>query len=483
MTWLKRKLSLVIDRPAHGQAAGWIRLMRYGAALLLVVLGTWGRLLLPLDDAPFLLFMPIIFVTGFLCGRGPGILATLLSALAADYLSWRHAGLDMLAFSQLLALALYILLCLGLVMVCDALRRVLARRRGDLEALQSINDALLLSRAELQANEAFLRSVLESSPDCIKILDLDARITFMNLHGQSVMEVENFSDIQSCSWPDFWQDVHNEAAIAAIAIAKNGGTGHFQGPCPTFAGTPKWWDVVVTAISNQDGSPEKLLAISRDITEQKEAEAQQELLNHELGHRLKNMLAMVQAIANQTLRRAGSLQEARVAFESRLIALGTAQDVLTGKQWESAEFGAIVRNALIAHGVESGRFEIAGPALQMSSRCSLALSLALHELATNATKYGALSVERGHVRIGWEMRNGKDGLTVHFRWKESGGPPVIPPQKTGFGSVLIERSLAGYFRGTAQIDYPEDGVAFTLEGPVTTLKSDFTTGKVEIMQL
>ena len=120
--------------------------------------------------------------------------------------------------------------------------------------------------AEQRADAQFMRSVLASSNDCIKVLDLDASLLFMSEGGQVVMEVSDFNDVRGCPWPDFWTDAGNTAAIAAIETAKAGGLGHFQGLAETMAGNSKWWDVQVTPILDADGAPEKLLAISRDIT-------------------------------------------------------------------------------------------------------------------------------------------------------------------------------------------------------------------------
>ena len=112
----------------------------------------------------------------------------------------------------------------------------------------------------------FLRSVLASSSDCIKVLDLDGRLVFMSEGGQRVMEVSDFNAIRGCPWPDFWQDQGNTDARAAVEAAKAGGAGHFQGAANTMAGTPRYWDVRVTPILGQDGRPQRLLSVSRDIT-------------------------------------------------------------------------------------------------------------------------------------------------------------------------------------------------------------------------
>ena len=247
-------------------AIDWPRGWRYLAALAVVILVALLRWQLPLASVPFLLFMPGMFAVGFLFGKGPGIFATLLSAAVVGCVFMAPEGKHWLSADEALGIFLYLLICLGLVHLCALSRRTLAQRGEDLAATRAANLALLDSRMALEANEAFLRSVLESSPDCIKILDLEARVTFMSEQGMRAMHVGDFNTIEHCPWPEFWQGEGNRAALAAVEDAKAGRTGHFQGYCETMAGVPKWWDVVVTPILDTDGTPEKILAISRDIT-------------------------------------------------------------------------------------------------------------------------------------------------------------------------------------------------------------------------
>ena len=143
------------------------------------------------------------------------------------------------------------------------------------------------NRERQRVDQEFMRSVLASSDDCIKVLDLDAKLVFMSEGGQRVMEVSDFNDIRGCPWPDFWQGDLNTQAKAAVASAKAGGSGHFQGVTSTFKGTPKWWDVRVTPILDENAKPEKILAISRDITREKRAGRKLEALL-ELGDRLRD---------------------------------------------------------------------------------------------------------------------------------------------------------------------------------------------------
>lgn len=587
-----------------------------------------------------------------------------------------------------------------------------------------------IAEARQQADAAFMHSVLASSADCIKVLDLDAKLTFMNEGGQKVMEVSDFNEVKGCPWPGFWAGQARGDVLAALEAAKAGGIGHFQGQADTFRGNPRWWDVQVTPIRGADGRPDKLLAVSRDISAQKAvehrlaasearwrglfdgmqegfflgelirdaqgratdyrfleinpafarqsglpadsigrtmrsfvpdidqglidryagvvetgdpiafeidvpalgrhfevrankehgdrfsclflditarkeaeaamqasearlttvmetvpvgillaeapsgrilmgnrrladilghdtlyasssagygdfvafhadgrpvaahefplarlcageceqahlevqyqqpdgrrpwiaiageaikdargrtvgavvavsdietrkvAEAHQTLINHELSHRLKNTLAMVQAIARQTLSTAPDQKSACNTLSARLIALGRAHDILLTGQGESADIRAIIAGTLNLHDDGgSGRFVIEGPAFRLGEKAALSLSLMLHELATNAAKYGALSTPTGQVRFGWTLDGRPGEEIVEMVWQEEGGPRVEVPTRKGFGTRLIERGLAGTVGGTVTTRYPPDGVICTLTAPLAGLQS------------
>lgn len=321
-----------------------------------------------------------------------------------------------------------------------------------------------IAAEESRADVAFLRGVLASSADCIKILDLDARLVFMSEGGQQVMEVSDFNAVAGCHWPDFWRQAGNPAAMTAIDTAKAGGVGHFQGMANTFAGSPRWWDVQVTPILGADGLPERLLAVSRDITKAKRAEEQTRLLSDELQHRVRNTMTMVQAIVHQTLRRASTPQAAQDAIERRLAAMDRAHTLLMRDSWTSSDLRSVVDTSLNLHDDgAAGRFRINGPEMRLDAQAAMSLALLLHELATNATKYGALSTQKGWVEIGWTAARepGQDpkALRLDLTWRELGGPPVIPPTQRGFGSRLIERGLASVLEGQAIISFLNEGVS------------------------
>lgn len=199
-----------------------------------------------------------------------------------------------------------------------------------------------------------------------------------------------------------------------------------------------------------------------------EREEQLGLLNQELGHRLKNQLAIIQAVASQTIRQAGDLKGANEALSSRLAALGRATDVLTRSDWTAADLHTLARTALMAHQSVAGRFHLKGPAIRFGPQVSLGLTLAFHELMTNAIKYGALSNDEGRVDLSWSVRPGPNDGEPRFDlvWREVGGPTVKPPTRRGFGSLMIERSLRAYFRGDTAIDYDPAGLVFRIDAPL-----------------
>jgi PAS domain S-box-containing protein len=206
---------------------------------------------------------------------------------------------------------------------------------------------------------------------------------------------------------------------------------------------------------------------TEDIHERKVAEEHQRLLINELNHRVKNTLATVQAIAFQTLKGDLSLAEARARFEARLQALSRAHNMLTDRNWEGAPLDRVVAEATEYLAGEQDRFKIEGAAVWLAPRAALALALALHELGTNAAKYGALSAESGRVTIGWAV----EGNRLRLVWKESGGPAVVEPKRRGFGSRLIERGIQSDLGGPATILFEPDGLCCRIEASLAAVQA------------
>jgi len=314
----------------------------------------------------------------------------------------------------------------------------------------------------------FIEAALAESDDCIKIIGLDGTLQYMSEGGQRVMEVDDFEAVRGCPWPDFWQGQGSLDAVAAIEAARSGHRAHFTGYANTAKGNPRVWDVKVCPILSADGTVESILSVSRDITALKAFEKEQSLLRHELSHRIKNILAIVQSVANQTLKNNDEMRVAKPALLARLAALGRAHDILMQSAHDTTTMRAVVETA--SREQPKGRLLAEGPEIAMSAKSGLALALALHELSTNAMKYGALSNENGQVAISWQVVPDDEGDQLEFIWVESNGPAVVPPDRKGFGSQMIERALSAYVRGRAELDYRPAGLVFRLTAPVIAFK-------------
>jgi PAS domain S-box-containing protein len=228
-----------------------------------------------------------------------------------------------------------------------------------------------------------------------------------------------------------------------------------------------WVSSRAVPIRQPNGLVTEWFGAATDISERRRHDEHQRLLVNELNHRVKNTLAIVQSMALQTLRDCDDATLAADRFESRLHALSQAHDMLTRKRWEGASLDDIVR-AAIAPCVQqdTDRFEIAGGRVELDPQRALALTMALHELCTNAMKYGALSVQDGRVAIHWRCEGAGSARRLELRWEESGGPPVAPPTRRGFGSRLIERGLRHDLGGDVSLDFAPAGVVCRIDVPL-----------------
>lgn len=212
------------------------------------------------------------------------------------------------------------------------------------------------------------------------------------------------------------------------------------------------WGVVEFDGDGPNRKPVAIVGASRDLTKQKQAEELQRLLLSELNHRVKNTLATVQAITAQTLRGARDLPSAKEALDRRIRSLAQAHDLLTVRAWTGANFVDVVMRSLDAFA--PSQVELSGGDIDISPKHALSLSLVLHELATNAAKYGALSCPEGRVRVRWGLQEGM----LRLDWEECGGPPVVPPGKKGFGSRLLEELVGRDLNGDTKLTYDVSGV-------------------------
>jgi PAS domain S-box-containing protein len=240
------------------------------------------------------------------------------------------------------------------------------------------------------------------------------------------------------------------------AIAVNEPRGQFEYRIHLPDGSTRDIASVSDTMLTPEGRRKRMVGVFADVTEHRRAENRQLLLINELNHRVKNTLATIQSIASQTLRTAPDLTRAREAFESRLVALAAAHDVLTAESWNGALLSDVVAAAMAPfESAVRPRIRTSGPPVWLNAQHALALTLALHELATNASKYGALSTPDGDVSIRW--RQSLDG-ELSLSWIEQGGPPVSTPDRPGFGSRLLQRGLAHELHGDVVSTFARDGV-------------------------
>ncbi|MEO5961947.1 MAG: HWE histidine kinase domain-containing protein [Thermomonas sp.] len=226
----------------------------------------------------------------------------------------------------------------------------------------------------------------------------------------------------------------------------------------------RYVDFIYEAILDENGSVTGIFVEGHDVTEMhlaQEAQRRQarhlQLLVDELNHRVKNTLAIVQGLAQQTFRGDAANNDARDAFNGRLAALASAHDVLTREHWETADVGEIIRQSLDAHGARSHRFVIEGPLVRLQPQTAVTLAMVVHELCTNAAKHGALSNEAGQVHVQWQVEENPEAC-MQLRWQESDGPAVAPPGHRGFGSRMIRRALSAEPGGDVQLHFHEQGV-------------------------
>jgi PAS domain S-box-containing protein len=226
-----------------------------------------------------------------------------------------------------------------------------------------------------------------------------------------------------------------------------------------------WVEIAASLVRDQQDSEPFAVRIQRDVTDNKRAEEQQRLLLNELNHRVKNTLAVVQGLSHQTFKRGGVETELLQAFDGRLGALAAAHNLLMQHTWAPTPIQDATEVALRPFHTTKGRITLDGPATLLTPSATVTLTLALHELATNAAKYGALSNENGTVAIRWTI----ESEILEFVWQESGGPAVTRPQQTGFGTRLLERAVASDLGASVTVDYHPSGVICTISAPLARI--------------
>ena len=333
----------------------------------------------------------------------------------------------------------------------------------------TLRDVSEWKRADLERQRSgdLPRTIVATAPALIYAKDIQGRILVandpvLNLIGKPLDQVQGRSDREFLDDPEQGDSVMRNDR----RIMQQGQTETLEDSVSGPDGVVRTWISTKAPMRGGNGEVVGLVRISVEITEQKRAQDRLRLMVNELNHRVKNTLSTVQAIASQTLR--GLDPDLRRSLDGRLLALASAHDILTRESWERGTVRDVVAEALNPFdGWDAARFWISGPPVSLRPAAVLALALGLHELATNALKYGALSDAAGRVEIRWEITEGEDRL-LRFTWAERNGPKVSVPTRRGFGTRLLERTLAQDMRGSTRIDFDDPrGVVYCIEAPLT----------------
>ena len=228
-------------------------------------------------------------------------------------------------------------------------------------------------------------------------------------------------------------------------------------------------DLWIRPLKSSHGDPHNLVASAVDVTDRYESEETQKLLMRELDHRMKNTLQVIQAIIRRTAKSHSTVDGFEQSLIGRVNAMSRAHELLAEERWHGADLSTVVRQEAGSFDM-GGSIKVEGPSVRLSPKAALSFALAVHELGTNASKYGALSSTQGNVRVTWDIDRTGDEPRLDLRWQEFDGPEVRPPTAKGFGSLLLERSIAYELQGDAEVQYLKEGVLCTISAPLRTIR-------------
>jgi PAS domain S-box-containing protein len=402
------------------------------------------------EATPFITMFPAVLITSVIAGFWPGLLAIALSVIASWYFFLSPPlAFGFLSASEAIALGLYIIGALLMVLVATSMRRAVERLETAQEKLFAALDASGTGtwRWDIQ------RDLIEWDPAMTKVFGHEAALPPRRL--DDLLELVHPEDRRS-------------ASLAVSDAVRKGIPAEYEfRPLPSD-GSERWIHNRSRVSYDGEGRPLYMIGACLDITERKRAEQRQTLLLHELNHRVKNTLATMQSLAMQTLRSSPGPEAFQTNFMARLMALSATHDVLTQRLWESATLDEILSAELKPHGgIDQQRIKARGASVQLKPQQALSLGMALHELATNAAKYGALSSPQGIVEISWSVSQEEGGeRQLAIRWRERDGPKVGAPERKGFGTRLIERSIVHELGGAIETNYAATGVECQFRVPL-----------------
>lgn len=340
------------------------------------------------------------------------------------------------------------------------------------------------SHKEIDRREQLLREgkerlerLIHSTTDAVISIDQDQRIVLFNPSAEEAFACRAADAVGSSIdrfIPEPMRQVHRDHVRK---FGETGVTGRRMGALGALmAVRANGQEFPIEASISQVtvGGGKLYTAIIRDITERRQAEANQQFLMRELAHRMKNQLAVIQAMAGQTARSAASLKEFQQQFAQRVQGLAVSTDLLVVGGWTGTRLAELIEHQLESFNPGGGRLKSSGPNVWISVDATQTISLALHELATNSVKYGAWSVAEGTVTVSWQIdASGPGAPCLRLSWLEHGGPAVAPPTRRGFGHVVIESMAAHKIGGEARLLFAPEGLSWTLTVPTAHFDANY----------
>ena len=435
---------------------------QHGFAAFCVAVATTLRYLLGLlwpDIIVFATYYPAILVATLVCGVPAGITATLLGAVSAWWLfiSPTHQFIP-LEPANAVSFVLYFLSSAVIVWAAGRYRMIVERLHSE-----------MMEREKGQKNNARLAALVDQSPDAIISLTPGMAIETWNegaerLFGYSAAEAVGRP-------PSILAPAEKQGAVQEVLARLRAGESITTETVRLTKTGERMPVSIAAAPIRAPGGRIIGFSLIGGISERVRHEEQMQVVMYELSHRAKNLLAVIMAVANQMGQRSKSFEEFLTRFSDRLQAFAASHDALVERNWSGVPMQELVRVHLTPfQEVDGVRVTMSGPDIVVNAKAAEQLGLCLHELATNAAKYGALSVSTGTVSIEWRV-DAKDGQEQSFRliWRERGGPPVTKPTHTGFGSVVLQRLAAGTLKGKASKDFAPEGITWTLACPATAV--------------
>jgi len=355
--------------------------------------------------------------------------------------------------------------CVDVAMTATPMFDAIGTYLGYSLILRDITDRKIAER-RLREAEAFSRNVLESSGDAILVLGADGKVEFLNRSCCRLLGITMAATLIGVPWQSALPKNAHADFLQALGEARGQEVSRYTACYRSARGAPRWFDILVSPVHGEDGQPARFVVLARDTTEAKAQQEHISLIMRELCHRAKNLLAVISAMARNTAAQSATVSDFERAFSARIRSLAFSHDLLVQKDWVGVDLHQLVRMQL-APFCPSGstRLEIEGPSVALKPEAGQMLGLALHELATNASKYGALSTTSGRLGICWAYKGANGDRSIELVWRETGGPKVIHSARSGFGRMVIEEMLAETLGGNAELKMLEEGVVWTASIP------------------